>query len=114
MFFAFISAFYLSMNFGMLYDSSTQLVKLLLEPFAYQLPIDGKCEFGLVCWAFHHLEACPLGRELPFVFLRIEFALVEQRLAADECGGLPFVEANFKAELLHVHQLLELQKPFLT
>ena len=32
---------------------------------------------------------------------------IEQRLAADERGGLPFVEADFKAELLHVHQFLE-------
>ena len=65
------------------------------------------------CRVFHHLEACFLGRELPPVLLRIEFALIEQRLAADERGGLPLVEADFKAEFLHVHQLLEQRKPFL-
>ena len=54
-----------------------------------------------------HLEACFLGRELPPVLFRIELALVEQRFAADERGGLPLVEADFQAELLHVHQFLE-------
>ncbi|MDE6192150.1 MAG: hypothetical protein K2G47_11125 [Muribaculum sp.] len=47
------------------------------------------------------------------MFLRVEFALVKQRLAADERGGLSFGEADFEAELLHVHQLLEQRKPFL-
>ena len=61
----------------------------------------------------YHLEACPLGLELPSVFLRIEFALVEQRLAADERGGLPLVEADFEAELFHIHQFLEQREPFL-
>lgn len=41
------------------------------------------------------------------MFLRIEFALVENRLAAYKRGSLSFVEADFEAELLHVHQLLE-------
>lgn len=99
------------MNFGMLCDSSAQPVELLLEPFANQLPVDGKCEFGFVFRGIHHLEACPFGRELPFVFLRIKFALAEQRLAADECGCLSFVETDFEAEPLHVHQLLEQRKP---
>ena len=100
------------MNFGMLCDSSAQPVELLLEPFANHLPVDGKRKFRLVFRVFHHLEASPFGRELPSVFLRVEFTLVEQRLAADERGGLPFIEADFKAELLHVHQLLEQRKPF--
>ena len=47
------------------------------------------------------------------VLFRIELALVEQRFAADERGSLPFVEADFKAELLHIHQLLKQRKPFL-
>ena len=84
-----------------------QPVELLLEPLANQLPVDGKRKFRFVRRVFHHLEASPLGRELPSVFLRVEFALVEQRLAADERGGLSLVEADFKAELLHVHQFLE-------
>ena len=91
------------MNFGMLCDSSAQPVELLLEPFANQLPVDGKCKFRPVFWVFHHLEASPFGRELPLVLLRIEFALVEQWFATNERGGLPLVEADFKAELLHVH-----------
>lgn len=59
------------------------------------------------------MEARFLGSEFPFVFLRIEFTFVEQRFAADERGCLPYVEADFKAELLHVHQFLEQRKPFL-
>ena len=47
------------------------------------------------------------------VNFRIELALVEQRFAADERGSLPFVEADFKAEHLHIHQLLKQRKPFL-
>ena len=86
---------------------TNETAKLLLEPFANRLPVDGKCELRPVFRVFHHLEASPFGRELPLVFLRIEFALVEQRLAADERGSLPLVEADFKAELLHVHQFLE-------
>ena len=55
---------------------------------------------------------CPFSLKLAPVFLRIEFALVEQRLAADERGDLPFVETDFKTKFLHVHQLLEQRKPF--
>ena len=33
-----------------------------------------KCKFRLVFRVFHHLETSPFGRELPLVFLRIEFA----------------------------------------
>ena len=84
------------MNLGMLCDSSAQLIELLLEPFANQLSIDGKCKFRFVRRVFHHLEASLLGRELTSVFLRIEFALIEQRLAADEHGGLSFVEADLR------------------
>lgn len=89
-----------------------ELVKLLLEPLTNQLPVDGKRKFSFVCQVFHHLETCPFSLKLPPVFLRIEFALVEQRLAAGERGGLPFVETDFKTKLLHVHQLLEQRKPF--
>ena len=91
----------------------SKFVELLLEPFAYQLPVDGKRKFQFVIRVFHHLEACFLGRELPPVLFRIELALVEQRFAADERGSLPFVEADFKAELLHIHQLLKQRKLFL-
>lgn len=77
------------------------------------MPVDGKCEFRPVFRVFYHLETSFLSFELPPVLLRIEFAFVEQRLAADERGGLPFAEADFKAEPLHVHQLLEQRKPFL-
>ena len=105
--------FYLSMNFRMLCDSSAQPVELLLKPFANQLPVDSKCKFRFVFRVFHHLEANPFGRELPSVFLRIKLALVKQRFATDERGGLPFVKTDFQAELLHVHQLLEQRKPFL-
>ena len=86
---------------------------LLLEPLSNHLPVNGKCKLGLVFRVFYHLEACFLGRELQPVLFRIELALVEQRFAVDERGGLPLVGANFKAELLHVHQLLEQRKPFL-
>lgn len=92
-------------------DGWEQLVELLFEPLPNQVPIDGKCEFRLVFRGFHHLEARPFGHEPPLVFLRMEFALVEQRLAADERGSLPPVDVDFKAELLHVHQLLEQRKP---
>ena len=77
-----------------LLTDENSLPKLLFEPFANQLPVDGKCKFRLVFRVFHHLETSPFGRELPLVFLRIEFAFIEQRLAADERGGLPFVEAR--------------------
>lgn len=90
-----------------------QPVELFLEPFANQLPIYGKYKFGLVSWVFHHLKTCSFSFELPLVFLRIEFTLIEQRLAADEHGSLSFVEADFKAELFHVHQFLEQRKPCL-
>ena len=35
-----------------------------------------------------------------FVCCRIEFAFVEQRLAADERGGLPLAEADFRRKSL--------------
>lgn len=84
-----------------------------LNHFSNHLPVNGKCKLGLVFRVFYHLEACFLGRELPPVLFRIELVLVEQRFAVDERGGLPLVEADFKAELLHVHQLLEQRKPLL-
>lgn len=52
------------------------------------MPIDCKCEFGFVRRVFHHLETSPLGFELPFVFLRIEFTLIEQRFATDKRARL--------------------------
>lgn len=53
------------------------------------------------------MESRPFSLELPLVFLRIEFPSILQQLAADERGGLPFIEADFQAELLHVYQFLE-------
>lgn len=38
--------------------------------------------------------------EKGLIKLRIEFAFVEQRLAADERGGLPLAEADFRRKSL--------------
>ena len=76
-------------------------------------PLMASASLDLSFRVFHHLEACFLGFEFPFVFFRVKFALVEQWLAAYECGGLPFVKTDFEAEFLHIHQLLEQRKPLL-
>jgi len=53
-----------------------QFVGLLLEPFANQSSIGGRRKFRFVFRVFHHLDACPFGRELLPVFLPLSVHLL--------------------------------------
>ena len=52
-------------------------------------PLMASASLDLSFRVFYHLEACFLGRELPPVLFRIEFALVEQRFAGNKFSNVP-------------------------
>lgn len=97
---------YNGLTYGLL-----QFLELFFEPFRNGFPVDFENQFCFVRVAFQHMESCFFSCERAFVFLRIEFACILQRSAANECGCLSFIEADNPAKVFYFQYLFRQRKP---